>query len=626
MATPRLFKLKAEIALAPSGPLSERSPFAKVWVNTGVFHLDQMYEYKIPEKFSTLVQLGVRVQVPFGSQEVEGIVLGRSNTAERATGLKNISKVISQQAVATDKSIAVIAQAAIEFGCNPWDLIRSAIPPRVASVEKELTLTVSDDQSTTKGRLGFVSFGPFVPPQNQLRLIIEQSLHLGSQLIVAPDEKDVDELISSLNELDIPLLKLTSAMARSQRYLNFLLSMRGKNVVVVGTRSAVFAPVNNLAKIIIYKESSPEHYEIRSPGWNTKEIALLRNRIEGVDVLFTGYAPSLNCSYLIEKRKISFLGAKAEVKVRAYEPSDGALLPGRIFAPIRKEVLQGPVLFLAPRKGYGNALMCGHCKNIALCDCGGRLIVTGKNVAASCVHCAKVFAQWSCNFCGKSQQYLGGRGIERAAEEISRAFPSFPVIVSSSNSMKEQIERKPSLVLSTAGSVPKVDGGYSAVVILDGLRFFSHTDFRSQERARELFFETASYVSPLGVVLIVIDPSHPIIWSLTKWSSVPFIKRELMQLEELSLPPFVSSILMGMDESDAVTTLNGLRKAQQDGRLPQEISFFGPTLMEKGQMKIVIHAPHERQSSVVSFIHELSRRRSIANKAPLLIRVNPYSL
>lgn len=626
LTSSELFKLKAEVAPALSGPISKVNPFASIRVDTGVFHLDQLYEYKVPEKFDAICQPGVRVQVPFGNKETEGIVVERSDTPSIGGELKSVSRVLSVHPVATRQSLTLIDEVSRVYGCNPWDVIRSAIPSRVSAVDKMLPTANSSSLPFGMGSKDFYCFAPFIAPHRQVQELIEDGLKSGSILIVAPDEKDVDLLVAELSQGAITVLKLTAAMPRSERYLNFLKTLSLEKSIVIGTRSAIFAPIRNLSTIVIYKESSPDHYEIRSPGWNSRDVALLRQKLEGVDLIFTGYAPSLDCSVMIEKREIKFRVSSDAVAVKAYPPSDGALLPGKIFSQIRSALKKGPVLFVAPRKGYGNALMCAHCRNIATCSCGGRLVVTGKNTAPSCVHCAKNHLDWSCTYCGRSKQYLAGRGIDRAAEEISRAFPNIPVIISSENLMKISIESQPSVVLATPGSMPLVDGGYAAVVILEGLRFFSHSDLRSIERARELFMESAALVSHKGQVLIVIDESHPIIWAITRWSIAPLIKRELATLSELSLPPYVSSVLLVMEESDGVATLDGLRRAQTDGRLPQLLQFFGPIPLPKGQVKIVLHATHADSLKVIEFIHELSRRRSMAKKSPLVIRVNPYSL
>jgi primosomal protein N' (replication factor Y) len=252
--------------------------------------------------------------------------------------------------------------------------------------------------------------------------------------------------------------------------------------------------------------------------------------------------------------------------------------------------------------------------------------VSAKGKAPSCVHCGKVFQGWKCSFCNRDKQYLAGRGIERAAEEISRAFPNFPVIVSAGDVIKERIDSKPSLVLATSGAQPQVEGGYAGVVILDGLRFFAHTDLRTQERARELFFESSSLISPDGAVLLVIDDAHPIVSAIARWNVAPLIKRELSERNDLHLPPSVFSAVLVMDQSLGMQIVSGLKKSFTDGRLPQSSTIYGPTEISKDQVKIVIHADKKDAKALTDLVHELQRRRSIAKKELFTLRVEPYSL
>lgn len=626
MAAPKLFRLKAEVAPATSGPRASVLPFARVRVDTGVFHLDQLFDYQIPEKLSSSIQIGVRVQLPFGGRETEGIVVERVASPERAGELKSITKVLSALPIATSESLSLIDAVASHYACNSWDVVRSAIPPRVASVDKNFIVEAHDDVQRSKFSAEFKTLEPFVQAQEQVATLVSENCGLGSVLIVAPDEKDVDLIIEALTSKNLGTLKITAAMPREERYRNFLLAMHGPNSIVVGTRSAVFVPVKNLSTLIIHKESAPDHYEVRSPGWNSRSIALMRARSESLNLVFTGFSPSIDLSQLIDDRAVKYVNSKHIVNVKAFNPTDGALLPGRIFAEIKKALSVGPVLFIAPRKGYGNALLCAHCRNVATCGCGGRLSVIAKNIAPNCVHCGKTFPEWKCSFCNRDKQYLAGRGIERAAEEISRAFPKYPVIVSAGDVIKDRVESKPSLVLATAGAQPQVDGGYAAVVILDGMRFFAHTDLRTQERARELFFETSSLISLKGAVLLVIDDSHPITSAIARWNVAPLIKRELSERTEVHLPPAVFSVALAMDQAIGIQIANGLKKSISDGRMPQSSKIYGPTEIAKGQVKIIIHADKKDAEGLIQIVHELQRRRSIAKKDLFTLRVEPYSL
>jgi len=626
VAAPKLFRLKAEVAPASSGPRASVLPYARVRVDTGVFHLDQLYDYQIPEKLSEFIQVGIRVQLPFGGRETEGIVVERVAAPERAGELKSITKVLSVVPIATSPSLDLIDSVAAHFACNPWDVIRSAIPPRVASVDKNFDSDGSHQHNRGKFVAEFQTLAPYIEAHDQLVNLVLKNYESGSVLIIAPDEKDVDQIIESLSSHDVQVLKLTAAMPREERYRNYLQAMHGAKSIVVGTRSAIFAPVNKLGTIIVHKESSLDHYEIRSPGWNSRSVALIRSKSESVKLILTGFSPSIEVSQLIEEREVKYVNSKVTVNIKAFTPSEGALLPGRIFSEIKRALLVGPVLFIAPRKGYGNALLCGHCRNVAMCECGGRLSVAAKTKAPSCVHCGKVFQGWKCSFCNRDKQYLAGRGIDRAAEEISRAFPKFPVVISAGEVIKDRIEHKPALVLATSGAQPQVEGGYAAVVILDGMRFFSHTDLRTQERARELFFETSSLISPSGTVLLVIDDTHPIVSAIARWNVAPLLKRELSERAELQLPPSVFSVVLVMDQSIGIQIVNGLKKALADGRIPQSSNIYGPTEISKGQVKIVVHADKSDAKALTDVVHELQRRRSIAKKELFTLRVEPYSL
>lgn len=636
MATSRLFRLKAEVASAPSGPQASDLAYVRARVDTGIYHLDGLYDYVVPEKFSESAKIGVRIQVPFGIKEVEAIIVERTAVPERAGTLKFITKILSPHPIATDSSLRLIDQIARDYASNSWDVIRSAIPSRVASVEKNFIrdaplgeaskLVHHENQRKEKATARFIQLAPFVSPAKQAASIAIRALERGNVLIVAPDEKDVDQILRELASDESSILKLTSSMPREERYRNFLECLNKSVKIVVGTRSAVFAPIDGLTTIIIYKESSSDHYDIRSPGWNSKDVAKRRAKMEDLSVIYLGYCPSIEIANSIDNVEVLFESHQSSVNVAAFNPDSGTLLPGRIFPEIRKALSAGPVLFLAARKGYGNALLCSHCRNVALCECGGRLQVGAKSKPPMCVHCGKNFNEWRCKFCNGSTQYLAGRGIERASEEISRAFPGYPVLISSGDVIKESIDPKPSLVFSTPGAQPWVEGGYAAVVVLDAVRFFSHTDIRTQERAREIIFETSGLISQVGKVLLIIDEVHPIVSAVTRWNVVPVIKRELTDRREIRQPPYVASALLVVGDSEGVSISTGLRRAVSDHRLPQSVEIFGPTPIAKDQSKIVIFCDHEDVEKLQEFLHEFQKKRSVARKDLITMRLEPYSL
>jgi len=159
-----------------------------------------MYDYSVPEKISNAVVPGVRVQLPFGNRETEGIIVERVSHPERAGSLKAITKVLSPHVVATPALLHLVDKASNFYCCNPWDLLRSAIPPRVAAVDKELPVAHHETWAPqSKKPTVYQSFKPFLSSHEQLSDIVRDFKKLGSVLIVAPDERDVDKIIETLS-------------------------------------------------------------------------------------------------------------------------------------------------------------------------------------------------------------------------------------------------------------------------------------------------------------------------------------------------------------------------------------------------------------------------------------------
>jgi primosomal protein N' len=141
-----------------------------------------------------------------------------------------------------------------------------------------------------------------------------------------------------------------------------------------------------------------------------------------------------------------------------------------------------------------------------------------------------------------------------------------------------------------------------------------------------LLLETSSLIRKSGRVLLVIDEVHPIVSAIARWNVAPLLKRELSERQELKLPPTVASAVIVTSAQVVSQILSGLRKALSDGRLPQSVRIYGPTVIPKDLAKIVLHVDHEEWSVLAGVLHELQRRRSIAKKDLLTLRIDPFSL
>ena len=626
MATARPLRLKREEAKRVDSAQALRDAYVRVWVDTSVSHLDGTYDYLVPERLSQSVKPGIRVGVPFAGRDVEALVLERSDKSE-ITNLKFISSVISEELVATPNLITLISAISKRWICNPFDVIRSAIPARVASVDKAFTAetrssTAKELANKGKGEVTYLHLAPHEDPLMRLSEFAQKSQAKGSVLIIVPEDRELELL-----KLEIPgALILSSSLSRTQRYSNYLTAINKSGQIIIGTRSAIFLTPPDLTTLIVYRENSQSHYEPRHPGWNVRDIALLRQSEEKLSLYFVGYSPSLEMARSIESGAVNILSKKARLQVSTFPQTGSELLPERIFSPIRSALKSGSVLFLVPKKGYASALMCKKCRNLAICSCGGKLSRSNQSAPPACVHCSTTFSAWKCKWCNEDKLVLLGRGAIRHAEEIGRAFPGYPVINSDADTPVKEVTGKSSLVIATQGMAPRCEGGYSAAVLLEGGSFFSYSDLRGQERSREAFFEAAGQVKPGAPVLVAIDSSHPINAALASWNPAHMYKRELADLESLDLPPYTRSLTVDLATSEASTVAEGFKKALLDSRIPASTKVLGPSIRGGDKARIILTASESDFSDLTQFVGEFVKHRAIAKKEAIQVRIDPYSL
>lgn len=642
---PRPLTLRSQIASALTGEIASALPIARVWVDTGVFHLDTPFDYWVPERLNDQAHIGVRVQVEFGKHKHEGIIANRRERNANEGSLKPLLKIVSPVRVATATSLDLIAAAARRWAGAPYDIIRSAIPPRVASVEsdpapsappdwKPIALLNIKSQYTIPEMLMISGLRAMwcLPAHQRSSFLLAQLAYqrskLGQVLVVLPDERELVRLHHELQALGLGehVGRLDGHVARSERYRNYLDITQGFKSIALGLRGSIFTPLQPNSTLIVYSEGSEHLYEPRTPGWNVRDVALLRNAQEGLSLIFAGYSPSLEVGRLIGSEYLTMISSSQKMMISAAPQMQGELIPSRIFSAIRKVINKGPVLFLVPSKGYGNVVLCAHCRNIALCDCGGRLLLSASGSSPSCGLCHWVCENWRCKECDGARIFIGSRGIDRFVEELGRSFPNFAIINSSGEHIVSEVPDSPSIVVATPGAEPETQSGYAGVVIVEALRFLSHSDLRSDERTREQFFNAASKVSPTGHVFICLEDSHPIVNALARWNPAPMVRNELKQRQEVWLPPFSRFILLEASTKEISTLHTGLLMAHKEGRIPEQTRISTPRLVSSEKSSLSLTTQVGDGDAVVDFVHELQRRRSVSRKSLISIRVDPYIL
>lgn len=617
-------KLKREVAAStPVKPIGDLI-VAEVWVDASVYHLDSEFSYLIPGNLSSVVAIGSFVSVPFHGREVMGAVVAVSEIQDR-TSLKSISKVVGTIPLLSEKTIALIRSACQRYACHPFDIIRSAIPDRVAGVESAFSKEIAEtDTSKNRSTRSYLQLPPVSPRSNLLAEKISQLLKDGPALVVLPDVREVRSLAVELASAGIDFAEIGSHLPKSENYRNFLRARSGDVPLVIGTRSAIFTPLCNLATIVVYNEGSEHFYERRIPGWNVRDISLLRSQLEKVSLVFAGYSPSVEIARLIDEKWVSYQRSKARTSVMTTPSVNGELLPSKALIAIRKSLPAGPVLILVPLKGYAQAIRCQRCRTISRCLCGGAHEKVGVNAPISCNHCTTTIENWRCVWCNGEVPSLLSRGIDRHHLELGKLFPGVKIQLSSSEHL---ITEKVSdgIVITTPGLAPVTTSGFSAVVILEGNRFLNQPDMRSSERIREMYFAHAALARSGAPIILVQDDGDQISTALSTWNPSIALHRDLEERKSLSLPPYVRSAHLTLETSEVSRFKSALLAALEEGRLPHSTRILGP-VQTGDKSALILTVDVVDGESLLSTLHEFMRRRSAAKKVLPALRIDPYSL
>jgi primosomal protein N' (replication factor Y) len=364
--------------------------------------------------------------------------------------------------------------------------------------------------------------------------------------------------IRHVNEESV--VALTAGLGPAQRYRRWLSALRGGARMVVGTRSAVFAPVADLGLVMVFDDGDDTLAEPRAPYPHAREVAMLRAHQLRCAALIGGYARTAEAQALVRSRWAHDLVAPRSV-VRARSPRVVALddsgheqerdpaartarLPSVALRAARTALAGGlPVLAQVPRRGYVPALACARCRTIARCRrCTGPLSLPDRDTAGVvCRWCGRDESAPRCACCGSDAVRAVIIGARRTAEELGKAFPGTPVITSGGEAMVAAVPGEPAVVVATPGAEPVAAGGYGAALLLDGWALLGRQDLRAAEDALRRWMAAAVLVRPRGdgTVVVVAESAIPTVQSLIRWDPVGHADAELDARAEVGLPPAV---------------------------------------------------------------------------------------
>ena len=527
------------------------SRFASVLAKSPLIQLDRAFDYLIPEAMGKQIAIGQEVIFPLGrSKKTQvGYVFGLSDTSEYATAaitsIQDASEVLSRQLF--DFLRAVADRQCVALG----ELLALAIPDHMSTVQRlpaiqpralEVDILVPKLDSTLGSRAAvltsarqLVVAGTLVPDWSLLLIANALGVHSKgkSSIIVVPERSDID-IISDLAQrlgIDDQFVFLKPSQKKSSRYQLFHQIIESQQLIVVGTRSAIFAPVTNLGFIAVHDDSDDSLRDQGSQFTNTRDLALIRAK-DDVGLLFTAPYRSVELQRLIS---IGYLSdhkvLEAPLRISYSEP--GLRMDESGFKIVRENLERGPVLVLLPRKGDSASVYCAGCGDKLTCSCGG-YFWQPDSTNTKCRLCNKHFV--ACSSCGSRNQKKGRTGSNRTVAELGKTFPNTAISEATGEKKPTGLKSKNQIVVATPGSAPRVPKGYSAVLILDSDVWLSRQTLNAQQIAIRDWMEAIELMAPTGRAAFAGLPSD-LGNALSLGQLIPMAKAALEEVRELGLPP-----------------------------------------------------------------------------------------
>ena len=625
-------------------------PVARVLVDIALAHLDRPFDYAVPTAMAATAVPGARVKVRFAGQDVDGYVVERAAGTDHTGTLQPLRRVVSAEPVLAPEIAELSATLAHRYAGARSDVLRLAVPPRHATTEKQPSPVAPVPGPLTTGAWAEVEHADAflrrlssgdaaravwsAAPADDWPAMVAEAVATTyaagrGALVCVPDRRDVARVDAALRTSlgEGHHVCLTADGGPAARYRDFLAVRRGARRVVVGTRSAAFAPVHDLGLVVLWDDGDDLHAEPRAPYPHSREVLVARAEQQSAAALLGGVARTPEAQQLVASGWARELAVprhllRQRVRVEAVPAEDkavGTRVPRTAYDAIRRGLEAGPVLVQTPRAGYAASLSCDTCRTPARCGvCTGPLVVSGPTVPPQCRWCAHVEPSWACRACGGRGLRAPVRGEARTAEELGRMFPGTTVRSSSGERVVERVGSRADIVVATVGAEPVADDGYAAVVILDTWLTLVRDDMRAAEEALRRWLNAAALVRIGGHVVAVGDPGHPALQALVRWDPTGFARREADERSQAHLPPAARLATVTGD-------LGALDDALHLLDLPDGAEVLGPVPLDD-QHRVLLRVPSSTGAALSQALGDLQRIRSARKLDPVRVQVDPLSI
>jgi primosomal protein N' (replication factor Y) len=368
-----------------------------------------------------------------------------------------------------------------------------------------------------------------------------------------------------------------------QRNIEWERILSGEAKIVLGTRSALFAPLKNLGLIVIDEEYETTYKQEKNPRYHAREVAFKLAEMSRAVVIMGTATPSIETYYHAEKGGCTKLVLSKRIDARPLPPAEivdmrgekDYLLSGKLRAELKETLGRGEqaILFIN-RRGYFTFVICKTCGHVIECPkCSVALTYHSSVRKLRCSRCNfSTDAPIICPHCQNSSLKYFGMGTQRIENEVADVYPAARILRYDSDTVGRRgshdiffaafAEGKADVLIGTQMVTKGMDiANVTLVGVVSADTILQLPDFRSAEHTFQLLTQVAGRAGrhhlPGKVIIQTYNPDHYAVQFAAKHDYEGFYKQEIEHRRELDYPPFsrlISLLIMSYDEKKLVQT------------------------------------------------------------------------
>ncbi len=528
------------------------------------------FDYEIPPELQEQTQVGQLVEIPFRNQMIKGVILNLAEESQAKFALKPINKIIDPLPFLAKWQLDLIKDLSEYYFVSMGVLLKMIIPdiPKRAKSSEEKFINdikflsapesaiVSDFYQAKPVLLQYYKFEDKIKIYlGLIKKVIEQNKQVA---IICPQLININKIYQYLKDYKDDISIFLNDLPKGRYWQEYQKIKSGQAKIIIGTRSAIFAPFNNLDLIIIDEEDNDNHkQEEPNPRYNAKTVALKIKNLIDCKIIFTSITPSLSSLYKVENKEweyfevnkittlpqILIIDKKEEFKKGNYQIFSEELLKS-----IENNLQDSKKTFLfLNRKGLATLSTCQDCGYITSCP-ACKLPLTyfanKKMVCNNCGHEDELLL--FCPECKSPNIKLSGTGTEKVEIEVIKLFPKAKVLkIDQQTPQLEKDLAEFDIIIGTQFAFDYIDWEQINLIgVINADTSFYIPDYKSLERTFCLLAKLAIFLGADTKKLIIqtFAPQNYIFNDLKNFDFKSFFAHEVKDRQELNYPPIIRLI------------------------------------------------------------------------------------